>query len=133
MNVLKGHISKIQTHGSISLVLVTVASTTFSAVVIETPESASYLKVGNDVNVLFKETEVVIGKGATDHISLQNKIRGELMDLENGVLLSKLFIKADVGTITAMITTKAVKQLNLINGETVTAMIKTNEIMLSPC
>ena len=67
----------------------------------------------------------------TDKISLRNKFEGVIENLESNELLSKLKIKTTVGTISSIITTNAVKQLELKVGSEVTAMIKTNEIIIS--
>ncbi len=131
MNVLNGKIAAIETNGSLSIIEIQIGSIFFKTILIETPNSVSYLKEENEVKVIFKETEVVIGKGTEHVVSLQNKITGTINDIEKGALLSKLRIKTSVGIITSIITTSSVLKLELNVNETVTAMIKTNEIMLS--
>lgn len=131
MNNLKGNIESITTSGHLSLVKVNVRGTTLSAIVIDTPESASYLKEGNSLNVVFKETEVIVAKGTEYQISLQNKISGKINHIESGELLSKVVVSTNVGDITSIITTNAVRQLQLNISDEITVMIKTNEIMLS--
>ncbi|MDP4285282.1 MAG: TOBE domain-containing protein [Bacteroidota bacterium] len=131
MNTLKGEIRSIKVNGNLSLVTINVSDIVFKTIVIETPGTASYLKTGNNINVIFKETEVVIGKGLEHFVSLQNKLSGNILQIENGKLLSKLTIETPVGNIVAIITLDAVLQMQLQEGETITAMIKTNEIMLS--
>ncbi len=131
MNILKGTITHIKTSGSLSLVEVQVADVFFKTIVIETPSTASYLKYGNQISVIFKETEVAIGKGMVHPVSLQNKVTAEILEIEEGELLSKLTLRTTAGRIVAIITADAVCQLQLLVGERVTAMIKTNEMMLS--
>ncbi len=131
MNVLNGKITAIETSGSLSIIEIQIGAFFFKTILIETPNSASYLKEENQVKVIFKETEVVIGKGTKHMVSLQNKITGTIDGIEKGALLSKLCIKTSVGIIISIITANSVQKLDLKLGETVTAMIKTNEIMLS--
>jgi molybdate transport system regulatory protein len=131
MNIFKGNISSIAVSGSLSLVEIDVDGIFFKSIIIETPGTAAWLLHGNEINVIFKETEVVIGKGLQHAVSMQNKIPGEILEIDNGALLSKIIIGTTVGKIVAIITTNAVQQLQLQVGETITAMIKTNEIMLS--
>jgi molybdate transport system regulatory protein len=131
MNILKGEIEKLTISGSLTLIGINVNSIGMSAIVIDTPKTAPYLIVGNTITVVFKETEVIICKGNTDKISLRNKFEGVIENLESNELLSKLKIKTTVGTISSIITTNAVKQLELKVGSEVTAMIKTNEIIIS--
>ena len=101
------------------------------SIVIETPASCSYLAKGKSVNVLFKETEVVIGKGNNLAISLQNRLTCTIKHIEKGVLLTKLTLATQNTEIFSIITTDAVTQLDLKVGEQVVAMVKTNEVMLS--
>lgn len=131
MNILKGKIEKLTVSGSLTLIGIEVNNIGMSAIVIDTPETVPYLKLGNTITVVFKETEVIIVKGNTDNISLRNKFKGIIDILECKELLSKLTINTSVGKISSIITTNAVNQLNLKVGSEVTAMIKTNEIMLS--
>ncbi len=53
------------------------------------------------------------------------------MAIESGQLLSRLALKTAVGLIFSVITTKAVNQLQLQVGSEITAMVKTNEVMLT--
>lgn len=131
MNVLTGQIETITIKGSLSLVRVIIAKIPLTAIVIDTPETAAYLEPGNDVKVIFKETEVIIGKGMDHQISLQNRLIGHVQSIESGELLSRLVIDTHAGQVVSVITANAVDQLALKVGSEVTAMIKTNEIMLS--
>lgn len=131
MNILKGKIAAIKTKGSLSLVKINVNDIFLNTIIIETPKTASYLKKGTPINVVFKETEVVIGKGTTKNLSLQNKVLGTILEIEKGDFLSKITIDSEVGKIVVIITTGAVKELQLNLNDKVTAMMQTTEIMLS--
>lgn len=132
MNSLTGNIQEIQQNGNLSLVTIKIANDLFiKTIIVETPESASYLRTNHVINVLFKETEVVIGTDIAASISLQNKIPGIIQDLEKGTLLSRIVVKSEVGTIESIISTHAVESLDLKQGINVVAMIKLNEIMLA--
>ncbi|MFD2562733.1 TOBE domain-containing protein [Aquimarina rubra] len=132
MNVFSGHISYIQVNESLSMVSVRMNEfIELKTIVVETPETASYLSKGNSVNVLFKETEVIIGNEDTLSISIQNKIKATIKEIKKGVLLSRLTLKSAIGDIVAIIATEAVEELMLVEDQEVIAMIKVNEIMLS--
>jgi len=131
MNSLKGKIEAVNVSGDLSIVTVKVNNTNFSAIVIDTPKTDNYLVKGNPVNVIFKETEVIIGVGSVEGISLRNKLFGEVISIASDTLLSKLVVDTDVGEITSIITSKSVKRLKIEIGTKLTAMIKTNELMLS--
>ena len=131
MNILKGIIEKLTIHGKLTLINLKVKGVLMSAIVIDTPDTAPYLKTGNEITVLFKETEVIMATGNTDQISLRNKFYGTIDKIETNEILSKLTINTSVGKIKSIITTNAVNQLQLKKNIEVTAMVKTNEIMLS--
>ncbi len=131
MNVLKGNIESIDVNGDLSIVRVNVAGSVFSTIVIDTPETASFLKVKNEVKIIFKETEVIIGVGDMSGISLRNKMVGTVIRIEADILLSKLTMSTPMGNITSIITSNAVEQLKIKQGMEVTAMVKTNELILS--
>ena len=131
MNILDGVIEEITVNGALSLAGIRVGDTRFTAIIIDTPDTVAYLKVGNPIHVIFKETEVIIGKGTGHPISLRNKLVGRIQDIQSGELLSKVMVDTSAGRIASVITTNAVKQLELKKGCEVTAMIKTNEILIS--
>jgi len=131
MNILKGKIEEINVNGDLSIVKIIVGKIRFSTIVIDTPETASFLQLNSPVKVIFKETEVIIGVGDMSGISLRNKLTGKVISIESDKLLSKLIIDTEVGEITSIITSNAVNQLKIKIGLEVTAMIKTNELMLS--
>jgi len=130
MNVLPGSIQSIQTHGNLTLVKVRVSGLVFTSIIIETPETAGYLQEGAKVRVMFKETEVIISRNDLN-ISLQNRIPARITAIKEGQLLSQLTLQYHDHFIGSIITSNAVRQLQLSIGIDVVAMIKTNEIMLS--
>ncbi|MEL7005296.1 MAG: TOBE domain-containing protein [Bacteroidota bacterium] len=131
MNTIKGEITAITVKGSLSLVNVNINDIKLSAIIIDTPDTAPYLQVGKNVNVIFKETEVILTTDGDPQISLQNRLPGNIESIEEGSLLSKVVLDTQAGVITSIITTNAVNQLKLKRGYRATAMIKTNEMMLS--
>lgn len=132
MNILKGNITNIHGIDSLSLVKIAVEGTTFTAIIIDTPESEVYFKIGNTVNVYFKETEVIIAKNEPLNISIQNKILCKIESMKQGEILTELYLRFGEFNIKSLITTNACKTLNLKNGDAVLALIKTNEVSLSP-
>ncbi|WP_299247040.1 tobe domain protein [uncultured Aquimarina sp.] len=132
MNVFSGHISDIQVNESLSMVSVRINEhVTLKTIVVETPETASYLKIENTVEVLFKETEVIISKEDALSISIQNKIAATIKGVKKGVLLSRLMLKSEIGDIIAIIATEVLNKMMLVENQEVIAMIKVNEIMIS--
>ncbi|MEN8247328.1 MAG: TOBE domain-containing protein [Bacteroidota bacterium] len=133
MNSLKGVIEQIDINGNLSLVSLKVGECYFKSIVIETPDSVDYLKVGNTVDVLFKETEVIIGRGENMQISLRNRMNATITSVDKGKLLARIIMKTNAGEVISIITSNAVEQLGLVEDAQVLAMVKTNEIMLAKC
>ncbi|RTE53656.1 tobe domain protein [Arenibacter aquaticus] len=135
MNSFPGSIVDIQTSGSISIVGVRVGGCAdFFSVVIDTPETAPYLVVGRQVQLLFKETEVVLAtdKEGVSNISIENRILGTILIIKRGVLLSRLVLSTQLGEVVAILSEKSVAQLGLKENMEVAVLIKLNEIILAP-
>lgn len=130
MNAFQGTITSIAGSDTISLVKVLVKDTPVSALFIKNSDYALFTE-GEQVRVIFKETEVILAKGDVSAISLQNKFSGKVTAVETSNVLSKVQIDSNIGPIQSIITCNAVKQLNIKPGDEVHAMVKTNEILLA--
>jgi len=130
VNKLIGKIVLIESTQHMSMVDIDVQGDVFSSIVLETPASASYLKQGNSVQILFKETEVSIGKNLTGLISLRNRFKGTIRRIEKSEILSKVFLNYQSQEIVSIISTRSVQKLGLIDGDAVEWLVKTNEVSL---
>jgi len=130
MNKLRGRITRIESNDHVSLVDVDVSGDNFTATLLETPEDAPYLKVGNNVDVLFKETEVSLAKGLSGLISLRNRVLTTVKLVRSGVILSEVVLDYRGQTISSIITTGSIKRLDIKPGDQVEALVKANEVTL---
>ncbi len=130
MNRLPGIIVAIECNDHLSLVDVVVGQDTFTAMLLETPQHAPHLKVGNKVEVLFKETEVSLAKELSGKLSLRNIVRGTVRQIRCGDILCEVVLEREDQTLTSIITTRAVKRLELKEGDEVDALVKANEVSL---
>lgn len=131
MNRLRGEISGIESNGHVSLVDVAVNGDTFVAILLEAPDSAPYLAVGNAVEVLFKETEVSLAKNLSGLISLRNRIPGVVQHIRKGEILSEVVLDCHGRTVTSIITSRSIVRLDIKEGDEVEALIKANEVALT--
>lgn len=131
MNTLSGRIEEILVHENLSILRINVNDLNLSAIVIDTPESAPHLRKDKPVQVIFKETEVVISCLPVPKISVQNKIPGTISTIRKEQLLTKVTLRSSIGEINSIITTQAALELDLKIGTEVMALIKTNEIMIA--
>jgi molybdopterin-binding protein len=132
MNNLAGTILNIQSSSEMSIIELAVNGDIFSAMVLETPFSASYLKVGNKVEIVFKETEVAIGKGLSGLVSIRNRFKGRIQSIEEHPLLTTIVLDYKGGAIASIISTKSAHRLNLKKTDEVEWLVKTNEVSLCP-
>ncbi|MEQ8359317.1 MAG: TOBE domain-containing protein [Cytophagales bacterium] len=131
MNRFKSIIEEVESEGSMSLVKLKSGNNLFTSIVLDNPQNSSYLFKGNEIEILFKETEVIIDTNTKHNSSLRNRILGSIEKIEHTALLSKIILKTEVGTITSIITRGSAERLNLKIDDKVFAMIKTNEIILA--
>jgi molybdopterin-binding protein len=132
MNSLKGIIKSIKSDEHFSIIEIDSNGNTFKSIIIETADSAPFLKKGSDIKIMFKETEVSIAKNFSGMISMQNKMHCIIKEITKGKLLSKLILDFNDEKIVSIITSGAVEQLNLQVNDNVTALVKTNEVTLAP-
>lgn len=130
MNRLSGKISKIQHSGAILLVDVDVDGQNFSAMLIESATRPEWLQTGNNIELIFKETEVSLAKNLSGIISMRNRMKCTVKHVERGGLLSKISLQFLEYTITSAITTRSVDSLDLKVGDEVEALVKANEVSL---
>jgi molybdate transport system regulatory protein len=130
MNKLPGIITQIQKSGAIMLVDVDVNGHGFSAMLIESASNPPWLKTGNLVDLVFKETEVSLAKGLSGKISMRNRILCKVLDIDRGALLSTIKMQFQEYVISSAITTRAIDSLQITIGEEIEALVKANEISL---
>lgn len=130
MNRLSGKISKIQQSGAIILVDVDVDGHGFSALLIESATQLEWLKSGNTIEVVFKETEVSLAKNLSGMISMRNRMKCTVQQVNRGELLSLVNLQFLNYTVTSAITSRSVDLLDLKVGDEVEALVKANEVSL---
>ena len=130
MNRLEVSIKQVMNSGGIIMVDMTIAGLTMTALLIDAPYNPEWLKQGNLIFAVFKETEVSIAKDFSGKISLRNKIPCRVSYIERGDLMSIIHMTFMEYQIQSAITTRSVDMLDLKKDDEVTAMIKANEITL---
>jgi len=130
VNKIEGHIVSITSSENISLVDITSVAGNLSAIVIGTPQTLPYLKENQSIWAVFKESEVSLGKNVSGLISLRNQLECKVLTIEHGIIFSKISLNSNGNLITSLITTRSAKRLSIEPGDSVTAFIKANEVLL---
>lgn len=132
MNRLPGRISAIDVHGSIALVEAEVGEQRFTAMLVGAGDEVAAWPIGMPVTLLFKETEVSLAKNLSGSISMRNRIVAVVTSIDRGTLLTRVTLAFDRHAIGSIITTRSSDALALAIGDTVEALVKTNEMSLMP-
>lgn len=130
MNVLEATITRIESSNHLSLVDLQVQGDPVAVVIVETGDTADYLKAGNPVAVTFKETEVALSRDPSVSISLRNRFSCTVVRINEGRILTAIDLDYNGTPIQSIITTRSARELSLTPGERVTALVKTNEVSL---
>ena len=130
MNRLHAVITSIETENEISLVVAQEAGLSFYSLVLGNASTAGYLQEGKPVILVCKESAVSVAKGVNGLLSIRNRISCTVSNIETGHVLSAVSLACKGNVLTSVITTNAVKELNLQVGDKVEALIKTTDISL---
>lgn len=90
------------------------------------------LKAGKKAVFLFKASSVIVSKNENElKLSAANQICGKIVRIEDGAVNAEIEIEASKGEIlSAIITMKSLKNLDLKVGDKVTAIIKATQIIV---
>lgn len=129
MNTLAGQILAIESNGHVSLVDVAVAGHRLTATLIATSGRQTFV-VGENVNVIFKETELSLAKNLAGLLSLRNRLPLTVMDISSGKILTEIALDFSGQMINSIITTRSMQILQLTIGDQIEGLIKANEVVL---
>lgn len=127
MNRLPGTIKAVQTADFINRVVVSCEGFDLSCVTLDLPED---FKQGSKVIAIFKETEVSLAKNISGTISISNQLACAVNDVDEGKILSQISLLVKDEVLSSIITTDSFKRLGIKMGDSVTALIKANEVSL---
>jgi molybdopterin-binding protein len=130
MNSLPARIVRVTSSANASLVEADVEEVRLSAVVLETPESASYLREGGAVTLLFKETELLLVRGPAARTSAGNAFACRVAAVARGTVLSSVALEHGGRALEAVMTTAALDALGFAPGDEVTASVSPFELSI---
>lgn len=64
-------------------------------------------------------------------INVRNQFRGKIKEIILGPVVSEIDVETPLGTVTSVITTRSVRDLNLAVGTEVVALVKSTEVALA--
>lgn len=64
-------------------------------------------------------------------ISARNHLNGKIIDIKLGDIVAQITISVEAATVESIITKESVDELNLKKGDSVAAVVKATEVMIS--
>lgn len=131
MNRIKGNVAEIERDSFVCMIKLSTELGIFYVILLETEQTAPYLKAGKSVYLLFKETEVeIIKEFSSERTSFLNVFNAEVETIKTGKLLSKFDFKSSGGSISAVIPNISIEPMNLKVGEKVNLIVRATEISI---
>ena len=128
MNIFNANITKITKSDSFVLLELICENSIFTSLVLESLESDDYA-LGENVNILFKETEVMIATPESK-VSARNSFVSTILEIETGVLLCNVAFSFGGLVIHAIVTKNALLDLDCKKGESFRWFVKSNEVTI---
>ncbi|MDT8317369.1 MAG: TOBE domain-containing protein [bacterium] len=89
------------------------------------------LREGDNVDVLFKASDVIIAKGLSGKISARNILPGKVKEITEGFPLAMVRLDCKGDKVTAELTLSSLKDMGFKPGDKVDAVIKSSELILA--
>ncbi|MBI2471742.1 MAG: TOBE domain-containing protein [Planctomycetes bacterium] len=90
-----------------------------------------HLSAGDTIHVLVKGTDIMLAKSFSGMLSARNRVRGIVKQIIQGDVLSKVFVESQGDMLHAFITNTSLREMNICEGDEVTAIVKSTELILS--
>lgn len=127
MNKIVATIKEITSDGIIKLVILEKNEDLFSVLVLE---DTANLELRAKVQLVFKETELFLAKDFSGKLSIRNIFNCTIKNIEYGKILSKITLDYKGESLVSLITTLSARNLELELNMPITALIKSNEILI---
>lgn len=126
MNKLTGVIKEIKNCDDIVQVYIDIKGKNFTSLILSSNE---VYKIGQKVNILFKETEVMIAS-VSSKISARNAFICKITEIKNGEILCAISFDFYGDKIVSIITKNALLDLNCKENEEFMWFVKSNEVSI---
>ncbi len=130
-NQIQGIVEHIE-RGTINSSVFVKLKSGYSLLSVITNDAVESLNLNNsdEIVAIFKSSSVLITTDLTLNISARNKFQGSIERINVGEINGELILNIGGDKIAAVITAAAVKSLNLKEGDKVSAIIKSSDVMI---
>ena len=94
-------------------------------------ENLQNLKIGDEVRLGFKSSDVFVATSALINCSVSNEIKAEISNIQKGQITSSLHLNAGKFEFESIISTASLKRLNLALGDQIYAYVKATSLYIA--
>ena len=94
-------------------------------------ENLQNLKIGDEVRLNFKSSDVFVATSPLLNCSVSNEIKAQISSIQNAPITSSLHLNAGEFEFESIITTASLKRLNLALGDQIYAYVKATSLYIA--
>lgn len=131
-NQIRGTVGEIKAGQAMTVVTVNAGSDRLTSAITNESVQELGLKTGDQVIALIKSTEAMLIKGdiAQMKLSARNRLTGQVTSVQKGNAMGYVTLSVEDAQIGASVTRAALDDLQINNGDRITAAFKATEVML---
>ena len=131
-NQISGTIAAIQTGAAMSVVTISAQGHTITSAMTNQAVQELGLRQHDAVTAVIKATEGILTKGDAGAMkfSARNRVSGRITHIDKGPAMAAVTLDAQNWKVTTAITRQAADDLQLVEGDHVTALFKATEVLL---
>jgi molybdenum import ATP-binding protein modC len=126
--VIKAKISAIEQTGGVSVFEFSAENLSLKMLSLENLQN---LKIGDEVWLGFKSSDVFVATSPLLNCSVSNEIKAEISDIQKGEITSSLHLNAGKFEFESIISTASLKRLNLALGDQIYAYVKATSLYIA--
>lgn len=94
-------------------------------------ENLQNLKIGDEVRLNFKSSDVFVATSPLLNCSVSNEIKAQISDIQRGQITSSLHLNAGEFEFESIISAASLKRLNLAPGDQIYAYVKATSLYIA--
>ncbi|WP_298058455.1 TOBE domain-containing protein [uncultured Campylobacter sp.] len=126
--MIKAKISAIEQTGGVSVFEFSAENLSLKMLSLENLQN---LKIGDEVWLGFKSSDVFVATSPLLNCSVSNEIKAEISDIQKGEITSSLHLNAGKFEFESIISTASLKRLNLALGDQIYAYVKATSLYIA--
>ena len=126
--MIKAKISAIEQTGGVSVFEFSAENLSLKMLSLENLQN---LKIGDEVRLGFKSSDVFVATSPLLNCSVSNEIKAEISNIQKGQITSSLHLNAGKFEFESIISTASLKRLNLALGDQIYAYVKATSLYIA--